>query len=119
MKITKQMQQFRSKAFAVMAVTCLWALLAAPLHAGLIMSINPSNTNAAAGSTGDFFDVILTNTTSATPGVAGFSFSLTAGNANIVFPGATTAAIIGGTLRRPTSVNKSANISSGKTKTLP
>jgi hypothetical protein len=92
MKITKQMQLFRSKAFAVMAVTCLWALLAAPLHAGLIMSINPSNTNAAAGSTGDFFDVILTNTTSATPGVAGFSFSLTAGNANIVFTGATTAA---------------------------
>src|ERR1035441_2619702 len=75
MKITKKMQLFRSKAFAVMAVTCLWALLAAPLHAGLIMSINPSNTNAAAGSTGGFFDVFPATTPAAPSYVfAGDSF---------------------------------------------
>jgi hypothetical protein len=89
--ITKQMPLFRSKAFAVMAAICLWALLAAPLQASLIMSIDPSNTNAAAGSTGNFFDVLLANPPGAAAGIAGFSFALTAANVNLVFTGATTA----------------------------
>ena len=91
MKIARQLQSIRSNAVAVLAATCLWALLAAPAQGAMIMSINPSNTNAAANSIGNFFDVILTNTTAATPGIAGFSFGLTAGSANLVFTGAATA----------------------------
>ena len=69
---------------------CMWGLLAAPAHGALIIGISPTNTNAAAGSSG-FFDVTLTNNTAATPGIAGFSFSLTSGSANLTFTGATTA----------------------------
>ena len=91
MKIINQMQHFRSYAFAVAAATCLWVLLAAPAQGALIMSINPSNSPVTVGSTGNFFDVVLTNTTAVIPGIAGFSLSLTAGSASLIFTNATTA----------------------------
>ena len=81
--------KLRQSAFGL-APVYLMAMLATPAQGALVISINPTNTTVAAGASG-FFDVILTNTTAATPRIAGFSFALTASSVNLVFTNLTTA----------------------------
>lgn len=91
MKQRNRTHIFRSKAASVFAAACLWALFAAPAQGALLLSINPANGVANAGSTGNFFDVLLTNSGTSSVGIAGFSYGLTVGATDFVFTGATTA----------------------------
>ena len=68
-------------------VACLFASVAA--HASTVFNIQSSA--AAAGSTGNVFDVTLTNTGPGAIDVRSFSFGFTASSVNIVFTSATTA----------------------------
>lgn len=83
-------RRFRSKAAATVTAACLWALFAAPAQGALFMSINPANTPATAGSLGNFFDVLLTNTSPGAVNIAGFSYQLTVGTTDLVFTAAST-----------------------------
>ena len=78
-----------SRLIGALAAAALGALLATPAQAGLILSLNPGTTNAASPSTGQFFDVLLSNIIPSI-GMAGFSFGLSVSNSNLVFTGATT-----------------------------
>ena len=68
----------------------LFTLLATP-HALADVILSLESVSAAPGSTGNQFDVLLTNTGPSSLNVAGFSFSLSAANLEIIFTGATTA----------------------------
>ena len=78
-----------SRLIGAVAAAALGALLATPAQAGLIVSLNPGTTNAASPSTGQFFDVLLSNIIPSI-GIAGFSFGLSVSNSNLVFTGVTT-----------------------------
>jgi len=56
---------------------------------GLEISLEPGTT-ASAGSTGNVFDVLLTNTDSSSVDLGGFSFGITTSDTDISFTGATT-----------------------------
>ena len=68
------------------------ALLAArQASASIDFSISPPTTSAAAGSTGDSFDVTLTNTGTADIDVGSFAFELSVSSTSVSFTAATTA----------------------------
>ena len=62
MKNKTNKNQFRAKAASAIATACLWALFAASAQGAVFMSISPASIPAVAGSTGNVFDVLLTNT---------------------------------------------------------
>jgi len=61
-------------------------------HASVIMNLQP--VSDAAGSTGDTFDVTLTNTGPGAITIGGFSFGLSVGTSNLSFTGVSTATTI-------------------------
>ena len=73
------------------AVVCL--LSAMPSRAdGLIVSLSPLS-DVAAGSTGNSFEVLLTNSSGATFSIAGFFFEVTSSSSDVTFTDATTATV--------------------------
>jgi hypothetical protein len=62
---------------------CLLTTLASLGMAGIILSIQPATTSAAPGSSGDSFDVVLTNTGPSGVSIAGFNFELTAADPDV------------------------------------
>ncbi|HKA01693.1 MAG TPA: hypothetical protein VKE70_34505 [Candidatus Solibacter sp.] len=63
-------------------------LLCPPAGASVIFAIKPATISAAAPSTGDIFDVVLTNTGPGSLLVDGFSFEISVTSANITLTGA-------------------------------
>lgn len=72
------------------AAACLWAFVAAPAQGALFLSINPSNQVVSSPSSGNFFDVVLNNTSASSFAIAGFSYELSVGTTDFVFAGAST-----------------------------
>ena len=83
-----RMQYFRVGLLVPAALAAL-LLFSAPAQADFIFSLEPGIT-AAAGSTGNFFDVLLTNTGGSAVTVGGFSFGITTADTDITFTNADT-----------------------------
>lgn len=86
--------RMRNTRFGILipAVLVAFLLFSLPARADLVFSLEPGTT-AAAGSTGNAFDVLLTNTGSSPVTVAGFSFGITTSDTDISFTGATTSTV--------------------------
>ncbi len=67
----------------MLGLAALFVLSASSARAGLI--VTAKNGTGAVGSTGNAFDVILTNTGPSAVSLGGFSFGLTTANSNITF----------------------------------
>jgi hypothetical protein len=75
---------------AIAAAVTLCAITAAPARAdGLTVSLSPLS-DVAAGSTGNGFDVLLTNGSPSAVSIEGFFFEVLASSADVTFTGATT-----------------------------
>ena len=83
-----KLRNFRFGLFVPAALAAL-LLFSAPAHADFIFSLEPGIT-AAAGSTGNFFDVLLTNTGGSAVTVGSFSFGITTPDTDIIFTNADT-----------------------------
>jgi hypothetical protein len=73
---------------AAMVVAGFLSVAAGSGHAGALLSLQSAS--GAPGSTGNQFDVLLTNTGPSTLSVGAFTFSISVTNPSIVFTGATT-----------------------------
>lgn len=74
------------------AVVALILFAAGPAMAEYVISIQPSPATALPNTTGNYFDVILTNDGEPTVAVGAFSYEFSVTNANVVFQSATTTA---------------------------
>ena len=75
--------------FLAMMLVCLFATV--PAHAdGLSVSLSPLS-DVAAGSSGNTFDVLLSNTSGASVSIGGFFFEVTSSSSDVTFTDATTA----------------------------
>jgi len=75
----------------LMAATVMCSLTATPTHAdGLIVSLAPLS-DVAAGSTGNSFDVLLTNTSGSAVSIEAFFFEVLSSSSDVTFTDATTA----------------------------
>lgn len=74
------------------AALVAFLLFSSPARADFVFSLEPGIT-ASAGSTGNVFDVLLTNTGSSSVTVAGFSFGITTSDTDINFTNATTSTV--------------------------
>lgn len=73
------------------AAVAVWAIAATPAQADeLIVSLSPLS-DVVAGSTGNSFDVLLTNASASAVSIAGFTFEVLTASPDISFIGATTA----------------------------
>lgn len=76
-------------AFLATMLVCLFAAVSA--HAdGLSVSLSPLS-DVAAGSSGNTFDVLLSNTSGASVSIGGFFFEVTSSSSDVTFTDATTA----------------------------
>ncbi len=74
--------------FLVAALACF--LSASVAWGALIVSVQPLSTPAAPGSTGNSFDVLLSNTGPTSVTIGGFSFGITTTDTDVTFTDATT-----------------------------
>ena len=75
--------------FLAMMLVCLFATV--PAHAdGLSVSLSPLS-DVAAGSSGNTFDVLLSNTSGASVSIGGFFFEVTSSSSDVTFTDATIA----------------------------
>jgi hypothetical protein len=83
-----KLRKFRLGLFVPAALATL-LFFSAPAHADFIFSLEPGITGAV-GSTGNFFDVLLTNTGGSAVTVGSFSFGITTADTDITFTNADT-----------------------------
>jgi hypothetical protein len=72
----------------ILIASCAAALLCSPARANTILSIQPLSVSVAAGSMGDAFDVVLTNSGPASISVASFAFEVSVTDTDITFTAA-------------------------------
>lgn len=86
-----EIRTFRAGILVPAALAAI-ALFSAPARADFVFSLE-SGINATAGSTGNTFDVLLTNTGGSDVLVGGFSWGITTSDADITFTGADTSTV--------------------------
>lgn len=84
---TKNQRSWGARIAGILPAAALLAFLTVPAQAGVIISISPGTVTAAAPSTNNFFDVLLTLDTAATLDIAGFSFGVNSASTDVNFTG--------------------------------
>jgi hypothetical protein len=79
--------------YSGLAVLAALSVCSLPARADFVFSIEPS-VSAIVGSTGNTFEVFLTNTGGSDVTVSGFSFGITTDDTDVTFTGATTSTVI-------------------------